>query len=370
MVPVKRFLPVVMLFAATAAFAAEPAQKPAAPAAAGAAAAPEDKLDQLINSSLPVCAAAPAITKTELKGRFSPGINATAVEVKSDDPACAGQYVAAMSSTGGVFFGTVWFLDQEEGATPEEKLRNFLWRVMQRNFTPIIDKNRTPFGTQKVTLVETTEYGKVPLDGEIDPSGRAFFFGHFRSGSSDAKTERMRYLAPFAAATPSRGAEKPVVTIIEFSDFECPSCKHATGYVDPIIASHGDKVRHVRYDLPLIMMHPWAFTAAMAGRAIYHQKPELFWDYKKQVYANQDKLNAFTIDQFTRGFAEDHALDLTKYDADLASPTMRDELLKGVGAAFSNGIRMTPTYLVNGVEVDAGDDGKLLAEYVEKLLAR
>lgn len=360
-----------MVFAATAAFAAEPARKPAAAnqAAAKSAAAPADKVDDLVRGSLPVCATAPTITKTEMKGRFSPGINGTMVDVKSDDPSCAGQYVAAFSNNGGVFFGTAWFIENEEGATTEDKLRNFLWRGMQRNFTPVIEKSRTPYGTQKVTLVETTEYGKVPLDGELDPSGRVFFFGHFRPASSEATTERVKSLSTFAAAAPARGAEKPTVTVMEFSDFQCPSCKHASSYIDPIIASHGDQVRHVRYDLPLLMIHPWAFSAAMAGRAVYHQKPELFWEYKKQIYANQDKLNAFTIDQFARGFAEDRGLDLAIYDADLASPAIKEQLLKGVGAAFSNDIRMTPTYLINGVFVDAGEDGKPLVEYVEKLLA-
>jgi protein-disulfide isomerase len=361
MVPVKRFMTAVMVFAATAAFAAEPAQKPAA--------APEDSFDRLIRTDLPVCSEKPTIARTDLKGRFSPGINGVLFEVKSSDPSCAGQFVAATSNSGGVFFGSAWFLDQEEGATTEDKLRNFLWRGMQRNFTPVIEKSRTPYGTQKVTLVETTEYGKMPLEGEIDPSGKVFFFGHFRPASSDVVTERMRSLSTYAGAAPARGADKPAVTIMEFSDFECPSCKHAAEYVDPIIAGHGDKVRHVRYDLPLIMIHPWAFTASMAGRAIYRQKPELFWEYKKQVYSNQEKLNAFTIDQFTRGFAEDHGLDLAKYDADLASPALRDELLKSVGTAFSNDVRMTPTYLVNGLNVDPGEDGKKLAEYVEKLLA-
>jgi hypothetical protein len=304
-----------------------------------------------------------------MKGHVSPGIFATLVEVKSDDHSCAGQYLAATTTSGGVFFGSAWFIADSEGATPEDKLRNFLWRGMQRHFTPVIDKNRTPYGTQKVVLVETTEYGKIPLEGELDPSGRVFFYGRFRPAASDAATERMRTLAPFTTVAPARGAEKPVVTVVEFSDFECPSCKRSAAYVDPIIASRGDKVRHIRYDLPLIMMHPWAFGASIAGRAIYHQKPELFWEYKKQVYANQDKLNAFTIDQFTRGFAEDNGLDMTRYDAEIASPALRDELLKSIGAAFSNNIRMTPTYLVNGVDVDPGEDGKKLAEHVEKLLA-
>jgi protein-disulfide isomerase len=129
-------------------------------------------------------------------------------------------------------------------------------------------------------------------------------------------------------------------------------------------------VRYVRYDLPLLTMHPWAFPAAVAGRAIYRQKPDLFWQYKDQVYANQEKLNTFTIDDFARGFAQDHDLDLKKYDADVSSPELQTSILAGAGAALSNDIRATPSYLVNGTNVDAGTDGKALEAYVAALLKK
>ena len=68
------------------------------------------------------------------------------------------------------------------------------------------------------------------------------------------------------------------------------------------------------------------------------------------------------------GFAQDHELDLKKFDADVNSPELRTEILRGLGAAFVNDVRATPTYLVNGVNVDPGNDGKALADYVEKVL--
>ena len=117
-------------------------------------------------------------------------------------------------------------------------------------------------------------------------------------------------------------------------------------------------------------MHPWSFAAAMAGRAIYRQKPELFWMYKKEVYENQDKLTAFTIDDFARGFAQQHELDLKKYDADVNDEALKNEILKGVGVAFSNDIRQTPTYVVNGILVDAGQEGKGLEDYVASLIGK
>ncbi len=69
-----------------------------------------------------------------------------------------------------------------------------------------------------------------------------------------------------------------------------------------------------------------------------------------------------------RGFAQDHDLDVAKFDADVASAAVKAEILDGVAAAFSNDVRSTPTYLVNGITVDPGIDGKALVEYVEKAL--
>ena len=128
-------------------------------------------------------------------------------------------------------------------------------------------------------------------------------------------------------------------------------------------------MRYVRYDLPL-SGHPWAFPAALVGRAIYRQKPDLFWDYKKAVYENQENLSAFMFWDWARGWAEDHELDLAKYDADLNNADIKAEILKGAGTAFSNDVRSTPTYMVNGIMVDPGDEGKALAEYIDKMLTK
>jgi protein-disulfide isomerase len=231
-----------------------------------------------------------------------------------------------------------------------------------------VDRTKTRDGLNRVTLTQTTEQGKLPLEGEIDPAGTVLFVGHFMPLSGDARSSRTKNLASLLEKSPSTGAANPQVTVIEFSDFECPSCQRAAGYMKPILAAHGDKVRYVRFDMPLITIHPWAFSAAVAGRAVFQQKPELFWAYKEHIYESQDKLNNFTIDEFVRGFAQDHDLDVKKFDADVASPELRAEILRGLGAAFVSDIRATPTYLVNGVNVDPGSDGKALADYIDKAL--
>lgn len=325
----------------------------------------DPKLDRLVRESLPVCAGG-KVTFDQLPVKLPPRFKGVLVKVESADHRCDYQMGGVLAPSGALYLGMPWTISNEEGRSAAERLKAFVWRNFQMNATPVIDPKVTADGLYRVTLLQATENGKLPLDGMLDSEGRMFFFGQFRSGD-DVRAQRLKTFESLLGKSPARGAAGSAVTIVEFSDFECPSCKRSSGYVDPILARHNGKVRYVRYDMPL-EGHPWAFSAALAGRAIYRQKPDLFWEYKKQVYANQEKLNSFVFWDWARAFAEENELDLVKYDADLASEALKDEILKGAGLALSNEVRSTPTYMVNGTLVDAGVDGKDLAEYVDKLL--
>ena len=334
---------------------------------ATATVAVDAKLDRAVRDALPVCSGEQTIRYENLDMRLPARFTGKAVRIESPRQNCEGQLIAVLSPMNGFFLGSPWPLSDDDGKTIEEKLKNFTWRALQENMTATVDRTRTDDGLFRVTLWQTTENGKLPMEGEIDPDGKVFFFGHFRRLDDDVRQSRLKTFEPFVALSPAKGASKPKVTILEFSDFECPSCKRASGYADAVLEKYGDQVRYVRYDLPLTM-HPWAFAAALAGRAVYHQKPEVFWEYKKQVYANQDSMTAFQFWDWARGFAADHDLDLKQYDADLASDELKTQLLKGAGVALSTDIRATPTYIVNGVMVDPGTDGTALVSYVESLL--
>jgi hypothetical protein len=328
----------------------------------------DPKLDRAVRDALPVCAGA-TVSFGDLPVKLPARFSGRMVRVESANHECDGQFAAIVSPSGSLLLGSPWPIADEEGKTVQEKLKNFAWRNMQENVTVEVDPKRTVDGLFKATMFQQTEYGKMPMEGTIDEEGRLFFFGTFRPMNGDVRASRQKVFEPFFATSPTKGSASAAVTIVEFSDFQCPSCQRAAGYVDPILAKHGDKVRYVRFDLPL-SGHAWAFPAALAGRAIYKQKPELFWEYKKQVYANQSGMNAFTFWDWARGFAADHDLDLAKYDAELNSQETKDLILKGAGTAFLNDIRATPSYMVNGALVSASDEGKALAAYVDSLLAK
>jgi protein-disulfide isomerase len=354
------------VFLAAAFFAAATLTAHTAPADAKPLDAATDKI---VRQALPLCADL-QLSTTELPAAVPQGLSGKVIHAASASHSCDGQYVLFTTPAGHSYLGSPWFLTNVPGATVEEKLKTFVWNNLQMNVTPVIEKKRSPEGLFPVTLLQTTEWGKVPLEGLVDVDGRLFVMGRFQPAGGNAAKGRTEALQTLLATAPAKGAAAAAVTIVEFSDFQCPSCKRTAGVAESLVAKHGEAVRYIRMDLPLISSHPWAFGAALAGRAIYRQKPELFWEYKKAVYENQEKLNAFVLDDFARGFAEDHGLDMAKYDAALASQELRDEILKGVGAAFSNHVRATPTFMVNGVYVGTGPDGKELDEYVAGLLKK
>jgi protein-disulfide isomerase len=332
---------------------------------------PPAALEKYIREAMPVCEQT-ALSYVAIVHKLPSNLSGVVVRATSPRQTCEGQVVAVTSKEGTVYLGIPWFLDDVKDVQGlDAKLSQFTATALHEEFKPVIEKLKpTKEGLFPVTLYETTERGKLPLYGEIDPAGTVFFIGPFRPFDEAPASARIKAFESYLPDSPTTGAAKPEVTVVEFSDFECPSCQHAAGYMKPILEKHGDKVRYIRYDTPLVTMHPWAFAAAIAGRAVWHQKPEVFWDYKKQIYENQDKLNAFSIDDFARGFAKDHDLDLKRYDADIASETLQTKLINGVGTAFSNDIRSTPTYMVNGVLVDAGTDGKDLTAYIDSLLKK
>jgi protein-disulfide isomerase len=329
----------------------------------------DPKLDRAVRAAMPVCGAEVKYSYDELPFKLPPRFTGAVVRAESSRETCNTQLAVVLSPANGFFLGMPWYIGEEEGKTIEEKLKNFAWRNMQENLTVTVDRTPNEDGLWPVTLESATENGKQPMKGTVDPQGKVYFFGTFRRAGGDIPAERAAAFAKLAAISPAKGPADAPVTIVEFSDFQCPSCKHASTYADAVLAKHEGKVRYIRFDLPLTG-HAWAFPASLAGRAIWRQKPEAFWEYKKAVYEDQDRMNTFMFWDWARGFAEDHGLDLQRYDADLASAEIKTDLLTGAGLAFTNDVRATPTYMVNGTMVEYGENGADLEKYVAGLLAK
>lgn len=145
---------------------------------------------------------------------------------------------------------------------------------------------------------------------------------------------------------PSLGKADAPVTIIAFTDYQCPSCAAMHPELERLVKEYGDKVRLVTRDFPL-SQHTEAFKAAEAAEAARDQGK--YWEYIDILLHNQ---SALTVDKL-KGYASDLALDRTKFDSALDSGKFAESVQRDIEEGMRLGINGTPTIFINGRRVSA-----------------
>jgi protein-disulfide isomerase len=156
---------------------------------------------------------------------------------------------------------------------------------------------------------------------------------------------------------PSLGKPDAPVTIIAFTDYQCPSCAAMHPELERLVKEYGDKVRLVTRDFPL-SQHTEAFKAAEAAEAARAQGK--YWEYIEILLRNQ---SALTVDKL-KGYASDLALDRTKFDSALDSGKFAESVQRDIEDGMKLGINGTPTIFINGrrVSVKGYDELKAVVD--------
>jgi protein-disulfide isomerase len=167
---------------------------------------------------------------------------------------------------------------------------------------------------------------------------------------------------------PSVGDSKSAVTLVEFSDFQCPICRSLHDIMRGIMQNY-PQVRVVFKDYPIEVLHPWARTAAIAGRCAYMQKPDAFWKMYDLIYDNQEIISASNAWMKMSEFAGQAGLNADAFRACMASP----EAGAAIDASRANGqkldVNSTPTIFVNGRKM-VGADAHLIEQYIQYELGK
>ena len=167
-----------------------------------------------------------------------------------------------------------------------------------------------------------------------------------------------------AATDPVIGNPKAPVTIVEFSDFQCPYCRRAAPTLKEVREKYGDKVRVVWKDFPLTQIHPQAFKAAEAGRCAAEQGK--FWEYHDQLFGNQENLQPDDL----KKYAAATGMDATKFGECLDSSKYAERVRDGVAAGSRLGVNSTPTLYVNGRLVEGAQPYEVFAGIIDEELAK
>lgn len=141
--------------------------------------------------------------------------------------------------------------------------------------------------------------------------------------------------------SPVKGAPMAKVTIVEFSDFECPYCGSAHPILSNVLAEFGGKVNLVFKNFPLDA-HKNAQPAARA--AVAAQAQGKFWEMADQLFQHQRELSSEKI----RELAGKTGLDMERFDADLASEQIQARVERDKKEGLGLDVQGTPTFFVNG----------------------
>jgi predicted DsbA family dithiol-disulfide isomerase len=160
--------------------------------------------------------------------------------------------------------------------------------------------------------------------------------------------------------TRKQQASAPLVTITEFSDFQCPYCKRAASVVEQLRQSYGERVRFVFKQMPL-PMHKQAFKAAQAS--VCAGKQGKFWEYHDRLFAASD----LSVDVLNRASAE-VGLNSAAFSQCLESQASRAMVEKDTAEAERLGVSGTPTFFVDGKAVKSAATFAALKQKIDGAL--
>ncbi len=167
-----------------------------------------------------------------------------------------------------------------------------------------------------------------------------------------------------AADGPSRGPAGAPVTMVVFSDFQCPYCSKALPVIDEVARTYGDKVRIVFRDYPL-PNHAQAPKAGEAGHCADEQGK--FWELHDLMFQNQDKLRPEGLKELARRVP---GLDAGRFDACLDGGKMAEKVKKNAQDGANAGVDGTPSFFINGQMVGGAQDVRVFKSLIDRELQR
>jgi protein-disulfide isomerase len=203
------------------------------------------------------------------------------------------------------------------------------------------------------------------------PDRCAMMMQHYGDVIADLKQqeERLKPLSPEKAAKiaegqpPAFGPATATVTIVEFSDFQCPFCSRAAEVAHKVKEKYGEKVRFVFRQFPL-SFHKDAHLASQASLAAHAQGK--FWEYHDKLFANQQKLDRASLETFAKEVGLNVAEFKKALDSKAYAGTVDAELKMGEEVA----VQGTPTMFLNGARIADPTNFDAIAPQIDQALAK
>ena len=160
-----------------------------------------------------------------------------------------------------------------------------------------------------------------------------------------------------------RGDAGAPITIVEFSDFQCPFCERSYPVIKELLAKYQGQVKLAYRDFPLRQIHPQAQSAAEAARCAGEQGK--FWQYHDRLFENQNQLNGIALLQHAVALE----LDQKQFDGCLASGKFREQIEQDFQDGNLLGVNGTPAFFINGVVVSGAQPAAVFEKVVKEELS-
>lgn len=161
-----------------------------------------------------------------------------------------------------------------------------------------------------------------------------------------------------------RGKANASITIVEYSDFQCPFCSQGYNNLEQLRKIHGDDLRVVFKNKPLDF-HPLAMPAAQWFEALSLQSPEKAWAFHDTLFEHQDKLG----EDYYKLLTKDLDLDVAKAAKDAKGDVVKNKIANDMREANKFGFSGTPGYLINGIPLRGAYPVGMFEEIIAKLKA-
>lgn len=162
---------------------------------------------------------------------------------------------------------------------------------------------------------------------------------------------------------PSIGPDDAAVTIIEFSDYECPYCKRWYDETfDQLMEEYSGQIRFVYRDFPL-SFHANSASAAAAADCAGAQ--DAYWEYNEALFSYEYSLNTETY----LAYAEELGLDMQAFSECVENETFADEVSSDFSYASSLGVTGTPTFFINGIPIVGAQPYEVFKQLIDDELA-
>jgi len=205
-------------------------------------------------------------------------------------------------------------------------------------------------GLSDVNVLISGAQGQQGLKLYITPDGKHAITGDIMPFGAHPFADAQKTLEK-GVTGPSHGPATAPVTVVEFSDLQCPHCKDAQPTLDKLMAE--DKNVRVIFQTFPLPMHDWAAKAAAYADCVSRSSNDAFWKFIPSVYSSQSDITAANADEKLTGLADSAGVKGADVAACAAKPETISHVEKSVALGKELNVDSTPTFFINGRKIPA-----------------